>query len=66
MFERSEYISVIRDSLPGAAKVKADAVVDLLYDYYHYFDLGYRSKTNIDDFPEKLKGAFAKLSVLEE
>ena len=66
LFERSEYISAIRDSLSGVARVKANAVLDLLYDYYHYFDLGYRSKTHIDDFPEKLKEAFAKVSVLEE
>ena len=46
-------LATLSTNMPPADKVLFDKAVDLLNDYYHYFDEGYRSFNNIDTLPDK-------------
>ena len=59
--EMKDSISKIPEQLPPLARPKLDEVLELFDDYFNYFSSGYRAKTNIDDFPDKLKQAFSKM-----
>jgi hypothetical protein len=48
----------ILDQLTPPTKEKAEELLD---DYMKYFNEGYQSKTNIDDFPDKLKQEFSRM-----
>ncbi len=45
----------------GTVQIKIDEFVDMLEDYYRYFDMGYRSPEKIDNYQEKLKEKLAEV-----
>lgn len=64
----TERIKNLVSAYPVAVKQYIQELSELFYDYFHYFDLGYRALSGIDELGpalrEKIKKGIEKLNLL--
>ena len=59
------YVEALRGGLTAGQRTFLERLIYLFGEWVHYFDNGRRSPENIDDLPDKLKDALAKVITAE-